>query len=402
MSKASSRLISLDQFRGYTVAGMFFVNFCGYEAVAPLWRHHNNYCSYADTIMPQFLFAVGFAFRLTFGRRIEREGRAAAYARVARRLAGLMLLAVVIYEAGDNFPTWKALSEASWGTIFETPLKRSWFQTLMHIAVTSLWVLPVISEGPLVRVAYMVGSSLLHVYLSWLFYFRWVNTGPVGIDGGPLGFLTWSIPLLVGSLACDAMTGRERAPVERLLGWSVALMALGYLFSCPTVLYDLPGARVPAGYDKIAASPVWPDWNKVSGRPWRDLLAEPPFVMPPPGDPPEQGPSPPVLRQWNYWMMSQRGGTLSYLIFSAGFSLAVYAAFVVLCDWLPLRVGVFRTLGTNALAGYIAHPLVGAAVKAFVPGDSPVEYVLAAFLVYFVITYLLIRHLERNDIYLRM
>jgi predicted acyltransferase len=61
------RIISLDQFRGYTVAGMFVVNFLGGFAVTPaVLRHHNSYCSYADTIMPQFLFAVGFAFRLTF------------------------------------------------------------------------------------------------------------------------------------------------------------------------------------------------------------------------------------------------------------------------------------------------------------------------------------------------
>ena len=59
------RIHSLDQFRGYTVLGMFFVNFIGYFAVTPaIFKHHNTYCSYADTIMPQFFFAVGFAYRL--------------------------------------------------------------------------------------------------------------------------------------------------------------------------------------------------------------------------------------------------------------------------------------------------------------------------------------------------
>ncbi len=66
----STRIASLDQFRGYTVAGMFLVNFLGgYLATPLLLKHHNTFCSYADTIMPQFFFAVGFAFRLTFGRR---------------------------------------------------------------------------------------------------------------------------------------------------------------------------------------------------------------------------------------------------------------------------------------------------------------------------------------------
>ena len=67
-----NRIASLDQFRGYTVAGMLLVNFIGgFREVGAIWKHHNTYCSYADTIMPQFFFAVGFAMRLTFLRRLK-------------------------------------------------------------------------------------------------------------------------------------------------------------------------------------------------------------------------------------------------------------------------------------------------------------------------------------------
>ena len=96
----TTRIVSLDQFRGYTVAGMFLVNFLGAFAATPiLLTHQNNFCSYADTIMPQFFFAVGFAFRLTFGRRAQTEGLARAYGHVVRRLLGLALVAIVIYSA---------------------------------------------------------------------------------------------------------------------------------------------------------------------------------------------------------------------------------------------------------------------------------------------------------------
>lgn len=399
----SKRLVSLDQFRGYTVAGMFFVNFCGgFAAIAPIWKHHNTYCSYADTIMPQFLFAVGFAFRLTFGRRVRTQGWASAYARAARRFGGLMLLAIVLYEAGDHFSTWSALREAGWSAILETPLKRSWFQTLMHIAVTSLWVLPVIAAPAWVRIGYMLASAALHVGLSYGFNFQWVNTPPVGIDGGPLGFLTWTIPTIVGTLACDAVADApERPPLGRLVGWSIVLMGLGWLISWPTTRYDLPaGAAKEPGYSKLAASPVWP-WPaaREANGPWL-RPAEPPFVPPPPGDSPPEGAS--VVRQWNYWMMSQRAGTLSYLVFSAGFSLAVYAAFVVLGDLWGVQVPVFRTLGVNALAGYVLHGLVGEAVKSFVPGDAPLWYALSSFAVFFAIVWAFLRHMERSGIYLRM
>ena len=86
---ASRRIVSLDQFRGYTVAGMLFVNFLGgYQVVPAVFKHHNTYCSYADTIMPQFFFAVGFAYRLTFLRRLATGGRAGRAPRSIRRNSG--------------------------------------------------------------------------------------------------------------------------------------------------------------------------------------------------------------------------------------------------------------------------------------------------------------------------
>ena len=37
------RILSMDQFRGYTVAGMFLVNFLGgYAAIHPVFKHNNT------------------------------------------------------------------------------------------------------------------------------------------------------------------------------------------------------------------------------------------------------------------------------------------------------------------------------------------------------------------------
>src|SRR5262245_4564655 len=109
----------------------------------------------------------------------------------------------------------------------------------MHIAVTSLWVLPVIAAGSLVRVAYAAGSAGLFWYFSQHEgYYTWVMTRP-GIDGGPLGFLTWTTPLLVGSLACDAvLSSSPKLVIGRLLFWGFVLMALGYGLSCLARVLD--------------------------------------------------------------------------------------------------------------------------------------------------------------------
>ena len=78
----NDRIASLDQFRGYTVLGMFLVNFVGgFAAIHPILKHNHTYVSYADTIMPHFFFAAGFAYRLTFLRRSRNEGVAAAVGR---------------------------------------------------------------------------------------------------------------------------------------------------------------------------------------------------------------------------------------------------------------------------------------------------------------------------------
>ena len=122
---------------------------------------------------------------------------------------------------------------------------------------------------------------------------------------------------------------------------------------------------------KLAASPVIPPQEAWQGRTWKTLLAEPPFVQPPADDPRVDSPPYDLHRYWNYWMMTQRGGSLSYLTFGAGFSLLVYVLFYILSDMWGVRVGVFRTFGTNALAAYVLADIIGSAVKDFIPRDAP-------------------------------
>ena len=76
--------------------------------------------------------------------------------------------------------------------------------------------------------------------------------------------------------------------------------------------------------------------------------------------------------------------------------------FYIACDIWGWQLGLFRTLGTNALVGYVLHGMVDGAVSPFIPKDAPGWYVTCGFLLYFGITYLFIRHLEKNGIYLKL
>lgn len=347
------RLASLDQFRGYTVAGMLLVNFVGgFQAVPAFFKHHNTYCSYADTIMPQFFLAVGIAYRLTWLSRRDREGLKAANWHAFVRGISLMVLGAVIYHLDADYKSWAEMSELGVSGVLSKAFQRNYFQTLVHIGLTMIWVLPVIGARPLVRVAYMIGSAVAFQYLSGLFYFEFALKRPC-IDGGSLAILTWTIPVLVGSLTWDLIKS-GKGMVSPLLSASVGLMTLGYILSC----------LGPHG------------------------LASPPFC------PPYQG------HATTIWTMSQRTGSNSYLIFSTGFSLLVFLGFHLACDVSsrPLNVPMFRTFGQQALLVYIVHPMVNSLLKPFIPKDSPGWYVLGMIAAQMGITYLFARHFEKNKI----
>jgi predicted acyltransferase len=377
-----ARLSSLDQFRGYTVLGMFLVNFVsGYREV-PRWLHfEHTYCSYHDTIMPQFFLAVGFALRLAYLRRRATAGQLATYGKFVRRGLGLILLGVIMYHLTGRYDAWDRLV-ADWQTdgpaaFLLRTFKRGPFEALTHIGLTTLFVLPVLGARGWVRVLYAIAAGGLHVWASLAGYFAWNMSAPPGIDGGPLGFLTWTIPTIAGTLAHDWVMRDPSAPTggaRTMLAWAVALMLVGYGLSCLNRVYP----------------PNFPPEPPTL----TDYLADPPFV--PPADKAR------AEAERNYWTMSQRAGTVSYLLFATGFALVVLAVFRVACDGWELQLGYLGLLGRNALAGYLIHGLVADAVKPFAPRDAPAWYVWCAFVVYLGVTSLILRYLDRNRLYLRL
>lgn len=173
---------------------------------------------------------------------------------------------------------------------------------------------------------------------------------------------------------------------------------------------------------KFPKDPVWPDKSRWEGKTWQNMLAEPPLIGRPPN--PERdkalasildtddvktrkekksAPEDWYYRQWNYWMMSQRGGTISYPMFGAGFSILVYLLFYVVCDKWGLSLFVFRTFGVNALLGYVLQGIIGSnLVQQFLPGDPPNWYAWANFGAYFFMMWLFLRFFEKNKIFIRM
>jgi hypothetical protein len=210
-----------------------------------------------------------------------------------------------------------------------------------------------------------------------------------------------------------------------MFGWAVLLMGLGYLMSCGTRWYDVPAAKLAALPPVVAATetakvsdhPVVPDaeafaawWSKLKRGEWSSVLAEPPFVMPPD----------PQYRDLNYWMMSVKTATLSFMTFNAGFSLFVYLLFYLACDMGGLQLGMLRTLGRNALAGYLIQwptdeiftdlvertstawgPQLGFSPEA-IGRSAPVIFVAVAFVLFFAVNWLVLWLMEKKNIFLKV
>lgn len=410
---------------------MFLVNFVGSFTVAPyLMKHHLTFCSYADTIMPQFFFAVGFSLRLSFLRRADEAGVGAAYWHTIKRSLALALVAILWYRGRPSLPegmqfTWETMKSIGFVGAVWKQLKVDWFQTLLHIAVTTLWILPVIGKSGRWRVLYLLFTASLHLALNGWFYFQWNNSSPKGIDGGTLGFLTWSIPTLVGTLCFDLIQSYQdgetsgRAAGTWLLFWAIALSALGWALSCGTRWSDVPAEEpIPdtTPVPVLAMDPVYPPretltrwWNDLLAKKWNLTLAEPPFVPPPHSRDEIEENGKTVTkdlssryRPWNYWMMSQQVGSISYLVFSSGVSLLVYLLFFILSELWSVQIGLFRTMGVNPLFGYFIHSIVDDTVKTFMPRDIPAIPMWIGFAVYFGLCWLMLRYLEKNKIFLRL
>src|SRR5271154_5042464 len=94
----SGRLLSLDVFRGATIAAMMLVNNPGSGHVYEQLDHAEwNGWTFTDVIFPFFLWIVGVAIPLSTAKRLERgESRTALFLHVLRRAAILFCLGLFL------------------------------------------------------------------------------------------------------------------------------------------------------------------------------------------------------------------------------------------------------------------------------------------------------------------
>lgn len=446
---ADKRVLSLDQFRGYTILGMILVNFIGYfDKIHVFFKHTDTFFSYADSIMPAFHLAVGFSYRLTMLRRLATPNASllAAWWVYFKRSMALVFIGVLLFGIGGNFTTWKQFSEmpvaaglsgenasppsestndrrtfsetfaAQWKFWVAGTVKSRMWNTLVIIGVTQIVILPFVATSFPVRVLAMIGFAVGHAFLTYWFNWGFVVGDPenwlaqkwgmgnmLSWDGGIFGPLSWAIVMLAGTLVYDIVISRSPREAARVLVTAGAvMMTVAWGLSCLSRLYDVDkGAVASKSLPENAASPMIPTGIDLSNASLTSFFAEPPFVAPP-GTPDIPGTVHEPVRLRNYWMMIKQIPTLTFTLCATGFAMLVYGCFVWLCDENGWRLAVLNTFGTNALIAYIVHSYIGDQIGKLVPPDSPVWYVLIGLVAFFLCTWTVVRYLEKQRIFIRL
>ena len=295
-SAASSRIVSVDQFRGYAIAAMILVNFASRFDITPwMLKHHRAGMSYNDTIAPIFIFVVGMGFRLSFMRRVEKHGLRDTRRAAAKRYAFIALLGFAIYQGY----LWDALTAIGIAGLLALPLIDK--RTGVRIAAAFLWL------------------ALFQAIFSLTSYGELMMKH--GMNGGPLGPLSWGFLLLMGTVCYDLLASKKvRAVVGGCLAWGVGLSIAGWALRAE----------------------------------WPGLKAS--------------------------WPFSQFCMSAPYPLYSTGLAFLTFLAFYCLCDLCRIQLPHLSVLGKNPLVMYLAHGAVIAVGYLFLRNSTSLPLVALGFL----------------------
>ena len=103
---AKDRLLSLDVFRGLTIAGMIIVNTPGNnEAYKQLDHSEWNGCTMTDLVFPFFLFIAGVSLVFSLSKRMEKGTTQGLVAQIIKRTAVIYALGMVLNAIPNYHPS---------------------------------------------------------------------------------------------------------------------------------------------------------------------------------------------------------------------------------------------------------------------------------------------------------
>lgn len=190
LRRDKKRLLSVDIFKGFTIAIMVFVNTVGQGENTPSWsKHAVNYgLTYVDLVASFFVFMMALNFKPSYQHRLESIGRAKTYLHFVKRyliFIGLGLLITI-----DVNSTGIVLR---WGT-------------LQVLGVSGLILLPLIELKPYIRLIFAFIFMLIHQYLLQTFLGQIIYDD---IEGGIFGSLGGGSMMILSSVLAEGLYNKK-------------------------------------------------------------------------------------------------------------------------------------------------------------------------------------------------
>jgi heparan-alpha-glucosaminide N-acetyltransferase len=118
----TSRIASIDVFRGLTMMVMIFVNDLSGVRGLPWWTYHahmqQDAMTYVDMVFPFFLFIVGMSMPIAIAGRLKRNrSYVALWGHILSRSIGLVVLGLILANAEKGDPIRMGLSTAAWALL---------------------------------------------------------------------------------------------------------------------------------------------------------------------------------------------------------------------------------------------------------------------------------------------
>jgi predicted acyltransferase len=313
----SNRLLSLDVFRGMTIAGMVLVNNPGTwsQIYSPLKHAEWHGATPTDFVFPFFLFIVGISIALALGKRVESGGiNRDIYTKILRR--ALIIFALGLFLAA--FPFYD-FSKGEW------------------LDISNLRIMGVLQR---IAVCYLV-ASLIFIRTNWR---------QQTIIAAALLLVYWALMTLINVPGCEITTFNDKACnlaayLDRVILTENHIWKSAKVFDPEGILSTIPAiattlAGVLCGHWLRSRRD---DYERVAAMVFLGVVLTA------------------LGWAWSFWFpINKPLWTSSYVVYTAGLALC----FLGFCYWLVDIKGYrqwakpFVIFGVNALALFVFSGLL--------------------------------------------
>ncbi|MCK4903095.1 MAG: DUF5009 domain-containing protein [Candidatus Marinimicrobia bacterium] len=243
--RQQNRLVSLDFFRGLTIAGMILVNNPGsWKYIYAPFKHAEWHgWTYTDTIFPFFLFIVGVSITFALSKRLEiTQSRSLVYKKIISRT--LIIFGIGLFL--NTFPFFHLSSIRIMGVlqrialcylfasiIFINTSKRGQFAWAIALLMV-YWVFMALFAVPEVGAGSYVKNENFAAYID-----RFILSGhmwsqsktwdPEGLFSTLPAISTTLFGVLTGYLLKSKLSAKKK--IRNMIGWGIVGIVIGYIWS---------------------------------------------------------------------------------------------------------------------------------------------------------------------------